>query len=781
MSLLRELQKGRLPVSAGNKATNLRWLADHGKQIPVTYVLDWRAYQRYLANDVNLIEELKKELTGQLDPLKPYAIRSSANIEDSLDRSFAGQFKSALNVQGVDAVLQAIWSVWGTAQAGWVNTYLERHKDKNRQIYMAVVIQEMVISRFSGVALSTNPVTGADEVVVEAVPGRGDALVQAGVTPQRWINKWGAWIAKPDSQEVPISLIEQIILETRDIAAKLDAHVDLEWAYDGDSLYWLQVRQITALKQKNIYSSHISKEMLPGIIKPLIGSVNIPLVCTMWIRFMTEIIGKTSVQPEELARLFYYRVYFNMGTLGKLFQEVGLPATSVELMMNALPEGALKPKIVPTFKTFLRIPNTLLFAIQKWFFANKMIKSISGLQSELKTFSYAEAGKLTEVELLGEIDRLYRVVQTAAYYNIVGQLIMGMYARVLKARLRKFGFDFNQFDFEENDNKLAQFDPNTHLDALHAIFTNMDALLQKKIRSMPYASLQAEADLRTFTEGVSAFMERFGHFSDNGNDFSSTPWRETPEMVLGLICDFKPVSARQTQGLHLQDLQVGYLHRRILEILAARAHQFRVLREEVSSLYTFGYGLFRYYYLALGKHLAGSGLIEHGDDIFYLSALQVREAALGIDTRTDFRTMVKKHKEDIDRFRNITLPVVIYGDEPPPLAESSTNKLVGIPSSIGSYTGKTVLVRGIQDFAKVREGDVLVIPYSDVGWTPLFARAGAVIAESGGLLSHSSIVAREYNIPAVVSAEGATRIPDHTLVTVNGHNGEILIHENTTI
>ncbi len=87
------------------------------------------------------------------------------------------------------------------------------------------------------------------------------------------------------------------------------------------------------------------------------------------------------------------------------------------------------------------------------------------------------------------------------------------------------------------------------------------------------------------------------------------------------------------------------------------------------------------------------------------------------------------------------------------------------------------MVRGIRDFNKVKQGDVLVIPYSEVGWTPLFARASAVIAESGGMLSHSSIIAREYNIPAVVSVAGATRLPDETLVMVNGHTGEVIIHQ----
>ena len=124
------------------------------------------------------------------------------------------------------------------------------------------------------------------------------------------------------------------------------------------------------------------------------------------------------------------------------------------------------------------------------------------------------------------------------------------------------------------------------------------------------------------------------------------------------------------------------------------------------------------------------------------------------------------------------MPSIIYGDKQPPIDDQAQEKLVGIPTSIGQYTGKVKVVRGIKDFNKVEQGDILAIPFSDVGWTPLFARAGAVIAESGGLLSHSSIVAREYNIPAIVSVAGATKLQDHTVVTVNGQNGEVLIHNH---
>ncbi len=207
-----------------------------------------------------------------------------------------------------------------------------------------------------------------------------------------------------------------------------------------------------------------------------------------------------------------------------------------------------------------------------------------------------------------------------------------------------------------------------------------------------------------------------------------------------------------------------------------RARNFRLLREQISSSYTYGYGLFRYYYLALGEHLVQRGFLDDAQDVFFLRDAEIRQ--LLTDNQSDFdpRLIVLKHKEDIKRYENIALPSVIYGDDPPPIEDPSQDKLVGVPTSIGHYTGKVSVVRGIKDFNKVQKGDVLVIPYSDVGWTPLFARAGAVVAELGGLLSHSSIVAREYNIPAVVSVIGATQLQDQTLVTVNGHNGEVLIH-----
>jgi len=139
--------------------------------------------------------------------------------------------------------------------------------------------------------------------------------------------------------------------------------------------------------------------------------------------------------------------------------------------------------------------------------------------------------------------------------------------------------------------------------------------------------------------------------------------------------------------------------------------------------------------------------------------------------------IIDDRKQQIELVKDVTLPELIFGNQQPPIINEELQEYRGIPTSLGTYTGEARVLMGLSEFEKLKHGDILIIPYSDVGWTPLFSKAKAVISESGGMLSHSSIIAREYHIPAVVSVKGACNIKDGTILTVNGYTGQIEVVE----
>ena len=236
-------------------------------------------------------------------------MRSSADVEDGAEHSFAGQFETRLDLEAGD-VVEAI-RVVADPDGERLRAYMAATGETGAP-RVAVVIQEMVDAVAAGVAFSRNPLTGLDEVVVEAVPGRGDALVGEGVTPDRWVRRWGAFTEAPDAPRVDAAVIEEVARETSRLATAFGRPVDLEWVHDGTTLWWLQARTMTGLEGLRVYSNRIAREVLPGVVKPLVWSVNVPIVNAAWIDLLMELVGPLDVRPEDLARSFGYRAYFDM-------------------------------------------------------------------------------------------------------------------------------------------------------------------------------------------------------------------------------------------------------------------------------------------------------------------------------------------------------------------------------------------------------------------------------------------------------------------------------------
>jgi pyruvate,water dikinase len=283
-----------------------------------------------------------------------------------------------------------------------------------------------------------------------------------------------------------------------------------------------------------------------------------------------------------------------------------------------------------------------------------------------------------------------------------------------------------------------------------------------------------------FEEDFNLLVSQFGHLSDNSNNFTAIPWRENSSLIINMIKDYKQIDNEKKNRIGIADLKVQGLREKLILFLYRRARRFTFLREKVSRAYVYGYGLFRPYFLSLGERMSSNGWIPAKEDIFYLSWEEIEEA-INNKGSTSLQKEISKRKEEMERYNGVVLPDVIYGDNPPPLLSGSKSRMFGTPTSQGYYSGYVKVIKGLQDFGKVAAGDVIVIPFSDVGWMPLFSLAGAVIAESGGLLSHSSIIAREYQIPAVVSVTNCMLLKDNQFVSVNGYSGEIVVVEENQI
>lgn len=283
----------------GNKGKNIKILNKNKYKIPKTYLLGFEFYEEYKKGNKDILEKIKKELSYIIIANKKYAIRSSANIEDDVDYSYAGQFITHLNIEGINRITNSIISVWESAEISIKN----KIQNKSKPIKMAVIIQEMVEADFSGVVFTKNPVDGRNETIIEAVRGLGEKLVQSGVDPIRWVYKWGDFIEAPEEEALDEKILKKIVKESNEIQKIFGYPIDLEWAYDGD-LYWLQARKIIANSADNFYSNYISRDVMPGLIKPMVWSINIPVINSSWIKLIKKIIGEFDYTPEQLTRAY---------------------------------------------------------------------------------------------------------------------------------------------------------------------------------------------------------------------------------------------------------------------------------------------------------------------------------------------------------------------------------------------------------------------------------------------------------------------------------------------
>jgi pyruvate,water dikinase len=768
------------PNKVGQKAATLSQLKRWGYSVPTGWVLppgdDPEPLIQYLP----------------VSDSQPLAVRSSAVGEDSEQASAAGQYQSVLNVTSrpalKDAITQVLASYHDPAAVQYRRDLAKRTGINLPNQSMAVLIQKQVRGVFSGVAFSRDPISQqGDAVVIEGLPGDATRVVSGKVTPDHY----RVYIQKseeqaiseenssptPDSRlptpliegsgDLPPALVQEVALLARQLENRYHGiPQDIEWTYDGQQLWLLQARPITTLQP--IWTRKIAAEVIPGLIRPLTWSINRPLTCGVWGEIFTVVLGQraSGLDFNETATLHYSRAYFNATLLGQIFRRMGLPPESLEFLTR----GAKFSK-PPTSSTVQNLPGLLRLLGREWSL-DKDFNSDYQTQfaPTLSHLTAQPASELPPSALLERVDRILEVLKRATYYSILAPLSMSLRQAVL--RVSDTELDNSQTPEVASLRSLARLAADTrHLLPVEQFTGESGASFFAYLAEIP--------DGQSILEQFDQFLEDYGYLSEAATDIAVPTWKEDPRPVRQLFTQFFCYPPPESPQPTPQSWKVQLVQTRLN------------LKGRLTEVYSQLLAHLRWSFLALERIWLQSGLLSEPGDIFFLEFAEIRRLVSGADQGLveGIPHILQQRRSQLDTHRQLnTVPSLFYGNEPPSLLTSdfsshplgvpgnytSQHLLQGIGASSGQVEGWVKVLRNLQAVGEIDRQTILVVPYTDSGWAPLLARAGGLIAEVGGRLSHGAIVAREYGIPAVMDIHNATQVlRDGQRVRIDGQLGVV--------
>ena len=709
----------------------------------------------------------------QPSALNPVVVRSSALGEDSVGRSAAGQYLSLLNIKSPDQLHQAINRCFQSYDREGARQYRQDSPEAGPDA-MTVLVQPQVNGTYSGVAFSRDPLAQQGEaVIIEAMAGAATQVVSGRYTPEQYRvylppsvlqgGDGGSWQLPKDlalevagQGQVPPRILERVAYLVRHLENRYHGiPQDMEWSYDGQTLWLLQCRPITNLTP--IWTRKIAAEVIPGCIRPLTWSINRPLTCGVWGDIFTIVLGKGAQDLDfgETATLHFGHAYFNATLLGEIFQRMGLPPNSLEFLTR----GAAFSK-PPLRSTLGNVPGLLRLL-------GRELRLVGDFQRDDRTFFQPlltelrshRLGEWTTSDLLQRCDRILGALHRATYYSILAPLSFALRQKLLRV-------EDDRLDNGVNPEVSA-------LEELKGLALAAQIAQQTEPRSEGNSF---------YLDLLQDFLDRYGYLSEVGTDISVPTWKEQPALIESLLdqylSDPNLDSSQSSQRKIRQTWPEGTVQERL------------TVKGQVTALYSELLAELRYSFLALEKQWLETGLLAQSGDIFYLEFAEIRAIVRG-ELEDPQGSQVKAKISDrrcrFEAYQSLPIPYLVYGFNPPdpdgnvtpyqPLNHSAT--LQGIGASQGIIEGVIQRVPSFQVLPtllpQINPSTILVVPYTDSGWAPLLAKAGGLIAEVGGQLSHGAIVAREYGIPAVMNVTGALRLfADGDRVRLDGGKGTIV-------
>jgi pyruvate,water dikinase len=750
-----------------------------------------------------------------------FAVRSSATAEDSPTASFAGQHDTYLNVVGPEVILQRVSRCWASLFTERAVTYRLRKGFDQRNVQMAVVVQQMVFPQAAGILFTADPVTSNRKVVsVEASFGLGEALVSGLVNADVYKVRDGEVVAKsvatkqlavhaspasgtqeraiePERQQQP-ALTDGQVVGLAQLGRQIEAHFgrpqDIEWCLLDDGFRIVQSRPITTLfpipvaddRENHVYLSVGHQQMMTDPMKPLgLSLFRLTAVPRMYEAGGRLFVDATPRLASPASRAGLLELLGRSDPLiGDALQTILDRGDFIRSLPDEGPGGAPSGAPPAPIETDPAIVAELI---------ERTEDSIAGLKRDIRT----KTGSALLDFILADIHELKRILFDPRSHQVFMSAMEATWW--LNEQLQAWLGEKNAAG------TLTQSVPHNVtsemglalLDVADVIRPHPDvvAFLQN-VNDEDFLDELAElAGGREARDAIRAYLDTYGMRCVGEIDITRPRWSERPTtlvpMILGNVNKFEPGAGkrrfehgRQEAWIKEQEL----LERlRVLPDGERKAEDTKRMIDRVRTFIGYReypkYGMVSRYFvykqalLGEAERLMQAGVLREKEDIFYLTFQELHDVVrtLQVDDQ-----LIRQRKAAFRSYHALTPPRVLTSDGEVIAGAYRRNDvpagaLVGLPVSAGTIEGRARVVLDMAQ-ADLEAGDILVTAYTDPSWAALFVAIKGLVAEVGGLMTHGAVTAREYGLPAVVGVERATQlIPDGQRIRVHGTDGYVEI------
>ena len=560
-----------------------------------------------------------------------------------------------------------------------------------------------------------------------------------------------------------------------------------------------------AKSEEIIWSNLNTGEAFPDVVTPMTWS----LVEELLLGFIGSLTSRFGIAlpSHGFVGLVEGRIYFNFNLLYLVFLSLPIIRNmSVSEVFGGDEEGfaeaiqrlgANKAEVKIRYGNFFMQLPKLAF----WFFRHQPHRArlaIAYLHSETDDFKTLDIASAKEDELIRCIRTMlsHYLDEEYASYALLGSMYSsGLYILTKKWLDDKEGTIANTLLSNLgtlNDAKAA-----TELGRLASIATKHSFVRETILEGDPFSvleRLQTKEEGKEFCILFRQYLDKHGHHTRGELELYNARWAEQPEYVVNhlrgyvnnkVTLSFEETAIRKSKERKSLVVRcrakLGFFKEALFYLTLKMAEAGTPIRENIKNEGVRQLALIRKIVLELGTRFAAKGLLLSRDDIFFLQLKEVESLALSEEDAGGLRASIVKRKEEYAQNSKGTPPSITLSGYHPPQEGIEQQRLQGtvlkgLGVSSGKVIGKAKVILQADKNKRVDSGEILVAPFTDPGWTPYFFSASGIVISSGGMLSHGSILAREFGIPAVVNVKRATEIiKNGQMIEVDSSAGTVTI------